>query len=190
MRPFLTFPSSNKVASWLIGFFILINPVFAEVKGVNFWNDPDPCPSWLSKNGASSPPPDKPWEVTLSPYTLHWSKSDEHKTVVLGSLDRTIQGNRFCGLSLFSNSFGQPTVYVYVGQSWNPIEADKKFFVKVTSGILYGYVGKYKNKVPLNYGGFSPAVIPSFGYSLNADDSVQFLLLGSAGIMFAYGHRF
>lgn len=190
MRSISTFSSLTKVAFCGVIFFTLINPVSAEIKGLDFWNDPDPCPSWLSKGAAATPPPSQPLEITFSPYTFHWSRSPEHKTVVLGSLDRTIQGNRLCGMSFFSNSFGQPTAYVYVGQRWTPIEADKKFFVKVTSGILYGYVGQYKNKVPLNRGGFSPAIIPSLGYSINGHDSLQVLPLGNAGIMFAYGHRF
>jgi hypothetical protein len=190
MRSISTFASLSKLPVCLLGFFLLINPVFAEIKGLDFWNAPDPCPSWLSKGAAATPPPNQPLEVTISPYTFHWSRSPEHKTVVLGSLDRTVQGNRLCGMSFFTNSFGQPTVYVYVGQRWNPIEANKKFFVKVTSGILYGYVGQYKDKVPLNHGGFSPAIIPSLGYSINGQDSLQVLPLGNAGIMFAYGHRF
>ena len=100
---------------------------------------------------------------------------------------------RRCGddhRAIVGSTHGHPTAYVYVGQRWTPIEADKKFFVKVTSGIIYGYVGQYKNKVPLNRGGFSPAIIPSLGYSINGHDSLQVLPLGNAGIMFAYGHRF
>ena len=60
----------------------------------------------------------------------------------------------------------------------------------VAGGILYGYVGKYQNKVPLNEHGFSPAIIPSLGYKLTEHDSVQVKLLGTAGIMFSYGRQF
>jgi hypothetical protein len=63
-------------------------------------------------------------------------------------------------------------------------------FVKVTAGILYGYVGQYKDKVPLNHGGFSPAIIPSIGYRLTEHDSVQVKVLGTAGLMFSYGRSF
>jgi len=101
-----------------------------------------------------------------------------------------VDGNRLCGMSLFSNSFGQPTMYVYVGQRWDPLFDDSKWFVKVTAGIFYGYVGKYKDKVPFNYNGFSPGIIPSIGYAFSPKDSAQVLVLGNAGLMFAYGHRF
>jgi hypothetical protein len=189
MPSIFNFASLSKPIAFLVCFFF-INSACAELKSLDILNDPDPCPSWLSKDMEGNLPPNRALEFTFSPYTIHWSNSSEHKTVVLGSLDRTVKGNRFCGMSLFSNSFGQPTVYAYVGQRWKPIQDNPQLFVKLTGGILYGYVGKYKNKVPLNYGGFSPAVIPSFGYSLNNNDSVQFLLLGNAGIMLAYGHRF
>ena len=136
------------------------------------------------------PAADKRWDLMLSPYTLHWNNSKDHKTVVLGSLDRTVEGNRFCGLSVFSNSFGQPTAYFYAGQRWDNLMGQPQLFAKVSAGIFYGYVGKYKDKVPLNYNGFSPGIIPSLGYAWTPHDSAQVLLLGVGGLMFAYGHRF
>lgn len=155
------------------------------------WQDSQPCPSWVSREGGTAPAQDKRWDLTLSPYTLHWgAQTPEHKQVILGSLDRAVAGNRLCGMSLFSNSFGQPTMYVYVGQRWDPLFDDSKWFAKVTAGIFYGYVGKYKDKVPFNSNGFSPGIIPSIGYAFSPNDSAQVLILGNAGLMFAYGHRF
>jgi hypothetical protein len=79
---------------------------------------------------------------------------------------------------------------VYAGQQFNSLLGVPRLFAKVTAGILYGYVAPYENKVPLNYNGFSPAVIPAIGYQLNTHDSVQLKILGSAGIMLSYGRRF
>jgi hypothetical protein len=167
-----------------------LTPVFAQDNNTDPWKDYHPCPNWLPKQGGVSPASNQLWEATLSPYTLHWSKSNEHKNVFLGSIDREVAGNRLCGISFFTNSFGQPSTYLYVGQRWNPLPSDDKLFLKVTAGVLYGYVGVYRNKVPLNHNGFSPAVIPSLGYMFSSTDSAQVLLLGTAGIMLAYGHRF
>lgn len=164
-----------------------LTPVWAQTAA---WQDSQPCPSWVAKEDGLPPSADKRWDLTLSPYTLHWNDSAEHKPVVLASLDRSVAGNRFCGMSLFSNSFGQPTAYVYAGQRWEPLMDNSKWFIKVTAGIFYGYVGKYKDKVPFNYNGFSPGIIPSFGYAISPTDSAQVLVLGNAGLMFAYGHRF
>jgi hypothetical protein len=162
----------------------------ASPTGSDNWKNSNPCPAWVAAEGGSAPAADKRWDLTLSPYTLHYSDSAEHKPVVLASLDRAVADNRFCGMSLFSNSFGQPTAYVYVGQRWDNVMGQPQLFAKVTAGIFYGYVGKYKDKVPFNYNGFSPGIIPSLGYAWTPHDSVQMLILGNAALMFAYGHRF
>jgi hypothetical protein len=146
------------------------------------------CPSFLEVQGA--PEPAHRGEFTISPYTIHWSNNPEHKPVFLVALDEQVPGNRFCGLALFSNSFGQPSAFVYVGQQYNDWLSIPKLFVKVTAGLMYGYVSPYENKVPLNYKGFNPAIIPSIGYKLTAHDSVQVKVLGSAGLMFSYGRQF
>jgi len=182
----------QRVATFLIfGLTCGLHSAWAQNPTAPSWQDSQPCPSWLAKEDGPAPLNDKRWDLTLSPYTLHWGgETPEHKPVVLGSLDRSMEGNRLCGMSLFSNSFGQPTVYVYLGQRWDPLFDDSKWFVKVTAGIFYGYVGKYKDKVPFNYNGFSPGIIPSFGYAFSPTNSAQVLVLGNAGLMFAYGHRF
>ena len=146
------------------------------------------CPQFLIQEGA--PAPTHRGEFTFSPYTIHWSNNPEHKHVVLVALDEQLPGGRLCGVSLFSNSFGQPSTYVYAGQQFNQLFGQPNVFLKVTAGIMYGYVGQYQHKVPLNYRGFSPAVIPSLGYKFTEHDSVQVKLLGTAGMMFSYGRQF
>lgn len=146
------------------------------------------CPEFLAKEGA--PEPSHRGEFTFSPYTHHWSSSPDHKHVVLFAVDEQLPGGRLCGISLFSNSFGQPTTYVYAGQQFNQLFGQPQLFLKVTAGVLYGYVGQYQNKVPYNYNGFSPGIIPSLGYKITEQDSVQVKLLGTAGLMFSWGRRF
>ena len=150
--------------------------------------DFQPCPDSLAIAGADQP--NKKWDLTLSPYTHHWSQNPEHKQVVLLALDEQLPGNRFCGVSFFSNSFGQPSVYLYAGQQFNGLLGSPKLFVKVTAGILYGYVAPYEDKVPLNHNGFSPAIIPSLGYKISPQDSLQMKILGNAGLMFSWGRLF
>lgn len=146
------------------------------------------CPDFLAKEGAAEPA--HRGEFTFSPYTIHWSNNPEHKHVVLMALDEQLPGGRLCGVSLFSNSFGQPSTYVYAGQQFNNLMGQPRLFLKVTAGIIYGYVGQYKNKVPLNYRGFSPGVIPALGYKFTEHDSIQLKLLGTAGLMISYGRQF
>lgn len=154
------------------------------------WKKTNPCPAWVAAEGVADPVAPNRWDLTLSPYTLHWHSSPEHKPVVLASLDREVAGKRLCGLSFFSNSFGQPSTYVYVGQRWDAVLGQPQLFAKLTAGIFYGYVGQYKDKVPYNYKGFSPGIIPSLGYQFSPTDSAQVMVLGTAGLMFAYGHSF
>ena len=146
------------------------------------------CPGFLYNPQAAAPT--HRGELTFSPYTIHWSNSPDHKHVVLLALDEQLPGGRLCGISFFSNSFGQPSTYVYAGQQFNQLFGQEKLFLKVTGGIIYGYVGQYQHKVPLNYGGFSPGVIPALGYKLTPHDSVQVKLLGTDGVMFSYGRQF
>lgn len=146
------------------------------------------CPEFLVPQGAAEPT--HRGEFTFSPYTHHWSNNPEHKHVVLVALDEQLPGGRLCGISLFSNSFGQPSTYVYAGQQFNQLLGQPRLFLKVTAGIMYGYVGQYQNKVPLNHRGFSPAIIPALGYKFTDHDSVQVKLLGTAGLMFSWGRQF
>ena len=146
------------------------------------------CPEFLAQEGGAEP--GHRGEFTFSPYTIHWSNNPDHRHVYLVALDEQLPGGRLCGISLFSNSFGQPSTYVYAGQQFNNLFGEPKVFLKVTAGIIYGYVGQYQHKVPLNYRGFSPGVIPSLGYKFTEHDSVQVKLLGTAGVMFSYGRQF
>jgi len=149
-----------------------------------------PCPDALADTHADAALPSQPWDLTLAPYAHHWNYSPEHRPVFLGALDRRLTGNRFCGLALFRNSFGQPAAYIYVGKQWNHLMGNPQLFTKVSAGLIYGYKGKYQNKIPFNDYGIAPAVIPSVGYSFTRDDSVQVMVLGTAGLLFSYGHRF
>lgn len=146
------------------------------------------CPSFLAVKDA--PEPTHRGEFTFSPYTHHWKHSTEHKQVVLVAIDEQLPGDRLCGVSFFSNSFGQPSVYAYAGFQYNNLMGLPELFAKITGGLMYGYVAPYEGKVPLNYKGFNPAIIPVLGYKLTHQDSVQVKFLGSAGLMFSYGRQF
>ena len=128
---------------------------------------------------------DKVISWQFSPYTLYFSPSDEHKDVVMVGLEREFSDAKLDGLTFFTNSFGQPTVYVYPwGGVYHDIGDIKHLSFKWTAGILYGYKDPYQDKVPYNHGGFSPAVIPALAYEFKPGWSGQINLLGTAGLMF------
>lgn len=121
--------------------------------------------------------------LMYSPFTHHFDASPEHRYVWLVGVERERADHRLSGVTYFSNSFGQPSTYIYPwGRNYPNIGGVEGLFVKWSAGLLYGYVEPYENKVPLNVNGFSPAIIPSIGYE-RAGYSTQINLLGTAGLM-------
>jgi len=124
------------------------------------------------------------WDLSFSPYTLHFHPSSDHKPVVSIGLVKALEGNWNAGGSIFSNSFGQPSAYLFVGQRYvNPFGWDK-WYLQWNAGLLYGYVGEYKDKVPFNYKGFSPGFVPSLGYQFTDKIYGELDLLGNSALMF------
>lgn len=126
---------------------------------------------------------DKVLSWQFSPVTYHFSQDDEHKAVVMVGLERAYN-NKLDGVTLFTNSFGQPTIYVYPwGGEFKAFGGVARLSLKWTAGVLYGYREPYEDKVPLNFKGFSPAVIPALAYELRPGWSAQLNILGTAGLM-------
>jgi hypothetical protein len=140
---------------------------------------------------AATEPEGYRYEAFFSPYTHHWTFSEEHRQVVNLSLSQRLPNDRFRGLSLFTNSFGQPSAYAFVGKSWpGLVPGLPNVYASVSAGIIYGYVDEYKDKVPLNLGGFSPVVIPAVGVRLSPRAAVEVQILGTAALMFGTTWRF
>lgn len=155
------------------------------------WYDWPLCPTALGTSASEdSMPAGQKWDVLLSPYAHHWNDNPEHKRVNLIALDRYMPGQRFCGMALFTNSFGQGSAYAHVGKRWDGLMGQPRVFAKVSMGLIYGYRGAYKDKIPFNNYGIAPAVIPALGYQINSRDSVQVMMLGDAGFLLAWGLTF
>lgn len=123
--------------------------------------------------------------LLLGPYTYHFTYDPEHKEVLLLGVEREYPDARLDGITVFTNSFGQPSAYLYPwGGAYHAVGGIRGLSFKWTAGILYGYVAPYQDKVPLNYKGFSPAVIPSLAYEFTPGWSGQLNLLGNNALMF------
>ncbi|MEZ5729677.1 MAG: hypothetical protein R3E48_17800 [Burkholderiaceae bacterium] len=99
------------------------------------------------------------------------------------------QDNWLGGLASFRNSFGQPTQYAYIGYQWQPWDALPSAYLKLTGGIIHGYKGKYKDKIPLNKFHYAPAILPSIGFNYGRLES-ELIVFGTAGLMVTMGWRF
>jgi hypothetical protein len=157
--------------------------------------------SWImaASAGANAQDAEGPfWELGIAPYALHWNYNSEHEHVYLLGIERSqpaapswsAADATLWGFSVFNNSFGQPSAYAYFGYRWDHLFGHPALYLKLSGGILYGYRGRFQDKVPFNHNGFSPAIIPSIGYRLTPRDAVQVGVLGTAGMIFMYGRRF
>lgn len=125
--------------------------------------------------------------LIVSPYTTHFSPSDEHEYVWLAGFERERSTGIVSGFAYFSNSFGQPCGYYYPwGKIYKNLWGADGLYFKWSAGLAYGYVEPYENKVPLNYNGFSPGFFPMLGYQSKGGFQSQLNLLGTAGLMLQF----
>jgi hypothetical protein len=135
------------------------------------------------------------WTVFVAPYTFHFSDATKestsepdgikHSYVWLVGAEKMLDEKYFAGASFFSNSFGQPSQYIYFGAKWRPADTNPKLFTKLSGGIIHGYKPPYDKKIPINTkSGWGLGVVPSIGWDFNKNMSAQLNLLGTAGMMF------
>ena len=124
------------------------------------------------------------WRVMGSAYTFHFSRNPNHRHVYMLGLEKQDAEKIIVGGTAFTNSFGQPSAYLYIGQRFDNLTRYDPLFVQVTAGLLYGYKPPYDKKVPLNYKGFSPGAVLSVGWQFTPVYSAQVNLLGNSALMF------
>ena len=130
------------------------------------------------------------WRLMASPYTIHYGYDPDHEPVYMIGLERQRRDGWLWGGTYFTNSFGQPSGYVYVGEKVLNFTPWDKLFFQWTAGILYGYKEPYEDKVPFNYKGFSPGATVSLGWQFTRQWSAQAIALGTAGLMFQIAYDF
>jgi hypothetical protein len=129
--------------------------------------------------------------IFVSPFTTHYTYNPAHKPVWLIGFEQQSPDKSLRGSAFFSNSFGQESVYVFLwGGRYDDLLGIDGLHAKWTAGAIYGYKAPYENKVPFNYKGISPAIIPSVGYQMNGVWSVDALFLGKAALMLGASYRF
>lgn len=128
------------------------------------------------------------WRLMAFPYTQHFHKDEAgiHRPVYLFGLERQRADGWLWGAVYFSNSFGQSSGYVYLGErvsGWSPWP---QLYAQWTAGVVYGYTDPYENKIPFNFKGFAPGVIVGMGWRFTREFSLQANLLGAAGLMLGF----
>jgi hypothetical protein len=127
------------------------------------------------------------WALVVAPFTQHLHDKPEFRYVWGIGVERQRDDRWLYGLSYFSNSFGQDSGYLYVGQQI-PDLFDSPLYFQWSAGLLYGYKGEYANRVPFNQHGFSPGAVISLGWRFDEAFSVQLNKVGTSGIMLQLGY--
>ena len=60
------------------------------------------------------------------------------------------------------------------------------FYGKLTAGLIYGYKGEYRDKIPFNRFEIAPAIVPSLGVKYR-HVAAEVVLLGGAATMINIG---
>jgi hypothetical protein len=91
------------------------------------------------------------------------------------------------GFTYFNNSFDQKSQYIYGGKVWSQRDSGQGWYFKLTAGVILGYEEPYEDKIPYNHNGVAPGIVPALGYKVDRA-SMQFNLLGTAGLMITFGY--
>lgn len=144
--------------------------------------------------------------LQTSLWTKHYSNDPEHtENQKLINAEWTFSGSGItaartgkwyddirvvAGGARFKNSFDQPTVYLYAGGRYDYYETPSvRAYAKLTAGLLHGYKGEYKDKIPLNHFGVAPAILPAFGVEVKRIN-LEMIPFGTAGVMVNIGYVF
>jgi hypothetical protein len=134
----------------------------------------------------------EPWRtdrfyLETSLYTHHFNSDpahDNHQHLILGEWNITERW--LLGASFFDNSYGQASQYVYGGYRWRPFDKLQPLYVKISAGLVHGYTGEYRDKIPFNGSGIAPVIVPSIGYCYIRYCS-ELVVFGGAGILVTFG---
>jgi hypothetical protein len=122
------------------------------------------------------------WKLQLSPYTLHFNSSNQHKYVWMAGVERESASHWLIGGNYFQNSFGQPCWFWYGGYRWDGSRFITGSYAKLAGGVIVGYDKPYEDKIPLNWDGVGIGALPAIGWQYQRFE-LQLNLLGTAGLM-------
>lgn len=140
--------------------------------------------------GSASPELNGPFELVMiqgAPGVIHFDPDPDHaKHSWMVGVEWQRPSRWLAGFTYFNNSFDQKSQYIYGGKVWSLRESGEGWYVKLTGGVILGYKEPYEDKIPYNHNGVAPGIVPALGYKIDRG-SLQFNLLGTAGLMITFG---
>jgi len=140
----------------------------------------------------SAPGSDEPWrtdriylQTSLNNTHFHYDSAHvKYPKLVYGEYH--LSDRWLVGAAAFDNSFGQSSQAVFGGWRFRPFPELQPLYLKVLGGVVHGYRGQYRDKIPFNHSGFAPAIIPSVGYCISRVCS-EVVVIGGAGLLLTVG---
>lgn len=128
------------------------------------------------------------WYVQGGAY-IHWLDSEDFVgPPILGSVEHHRSGGWSGGLSLFNNSFGQFTQYLYLGKEFRLSGSRPELRLKLSAGVVHGYKDEFYDTLPIRWGGsWGLGFVPAVGYH-KGRVGYDVAVLGVAGVLFLVGY--
>jgi hypothetical protein len=130
------------------------------------------------------------WYAQAGAY-VHWRNDDDFKGVPwFAGIEYHLDDEWFAGLSLFNNSFGQFSQYLYLGKTFHPWDSYPAIRIKLSAGVAHGYKGEHYDTLPVHWGGsWGLGIVPAIGYQ-KGRTGYDLAVLGVGGLLFLVGYSF
>ena len=133
---------------------------------------------------------ERSWYVQAGSYVHFRDKEEYASRPIFAGIEYIRSNNQLFGFSVFDNSFGDFSQYLYFGKLYYPSRSYPGFRIKLTAGIAHGYDGQNEDISPIYWGdAWAFGIVPGLGYQgdrFGADVA----LLSDSGLLFLVGYQF
>jgi hypothetical protein len=130
------------------------------------------------------------WYAQVGAYA-HWRDDDAFAGVPwFAGIEYHPDQRWFGGFSMFNNSFGQFSQYLYLGAQFHPLDSYPGIRIKLSAGVVQGYKDEHYDTLPIRWGGsWGLGFVPAIGYQ-KGRVGVDVAVLGVGGLLFLVGVGF
>lgn len=127
-------------------------------------------------------------QLNFGPYIQHYNPNPKYNAYPwFTGLEWESPSRWEIGGAVFSNSYNQPSGYLYGGKRFIRGTPDEHLFFKITAGVIIGYFKPYDRKIPLNADGIGLGLVPAVGYKYQRF-TTQIAILSTSALMLNLGY--